>query len=413
MNARKMVRIRSGSCALTLTLAVATVAVAGAAGERRPRGDPPSGEVTFADERQAMVVDKVKGGGQVTMGRFSARLTPDGEHLLYARWEPRFRSHPGVVTRKSSYRLILRRLADGAETQFAGPSIDVAAEYVAAYLAMNIFDATGRKIAVVCGRDDDGDGVCVIRKEKMCLGLYDLAAGRLEQLDLRAEAILPTFDRTGKRLLVMAMEDVARQKGAIYTSPMPPIKLTKLPVEGFLCRPCPAADVVPLVLVDRDWRRRLCLYDLRAGKQAADVPIDKRNSRLARYSPQWTADGRYLCYLDVEFDSNDPLADASQYARIWDRKAGKVVRSVAGAIPVAAGPTGSSVILQATRGNRIAHLLLDAAANTSWRIPGDVKRIISTRGRKVVYMKPTPDRKEAVYVAEIRLPAGRPAAGGT
>ena len=147
MNARKMVRIRSGFCALTLTLAVAAAAGAGAPGERRPRADLPSAEVTFADERQAMVVDKVKGGGQVTMGRFSARLTPDGEHLLYARWEPRFRSHPGVVTRKSSYRLILRRLADGAETQFAGPSIDVAAEYVAAYLAMNIFDATGRKIA--------------------------------------------------------------------------------------------------------------------------------------------------------------------------------------------------------------------------------------------------------------------------
>lgn len=365
------------------------------------------GEVGFVKAGEAMIVGDVKGHGHVTMDRWSARLTPDGRHLLYARWRGRFSSSGAVATRKGARRLVLKNLEDGSETELPGPAIDIAPDYVAFFMSMRIFDAKGRRIAVPCGIDADGDGICVIRKEQMRLGIYDMTTHRLTQYKPQAPAIVPTFDRTGKRLLVMAMTDVMKNAGTLYASPADTIKLTKMSAPGCPLTPCPTADVTPFLRVDDKWQRSLFLYDLVKKKKVADVPIHVHNSALSRHNPQWTPDGRYLCYVDLEINKADKLFDAKRLCRIWDRTSGKLVRTIADAVPIAPGPTPTTMIVQATRGGRITFMLHDVATGATRRIVG-CTRIISTSGRKVVYMNVGPERKETVYIAEFQLSDEKP-----
>jgi len=217
---------------------------------------------------------------------------------------------------------------------------------------------------------------------------------------------LPTFDRTGRKLLVMAFENVFKNTGKLYVGSGDGTGLKELKVPGTPLGLCPAADAVPLYRVDEKWIRTLVLYDLTRKAKIADVPIYKHNGLLRRVGAHWTQDGRYLCYVDTEPNLKDKRADAKRMVRIWDRKAGKVVRTLDNVIPTAPGPTPTTVIVESAPDGRKSYQLHDAATGKTRPIQKCL-RIISTSGRKVVYTKAEPKRKETIYIGEFQLPGGK------
>ncbi len=51
---------------------------------------------------------------------------------------------------------------------------------------------------------------------------------------------------------------------------------------------------------ERGRPQRLVLHDIQADREIAELPVHERNSKLDDWETQWTADGRYLYYYDVE-----------------------------------------------------------------------------------------------------------------
>jgi hypothetical protein len=88
--------------------------------------------------------------------------------------------------------------------------------------------------------------------------------------------------------------------------------------------------------------QKLVLYDIRAGKQIASLPVHPRNAKLDDLETQWTADGRYLYYYDVETGEADARgrAKTKPIARIWNRPAGKLAGKLDGLVPIGPGPNG-------------------------------------------------------------------------
>jgi len=363
-----------------------------------------AGELKFVNSTPVMVVPGPR-AGDVTMYKWMARLSDNGRYLLYVRRVERtirIRVR-GVSAVRSAFRLVLRDLKNGGEKVLPGMPINIAHEYIGLFMSMRIFNAAGTKIAVPCGIDTDGDGWCTIRKDKMCLGIYDIATDSLKQRELRGEAILPTFDRTGRKLLVMAFENVFRNTGKLYVGSGDGTGLKELKVSGMPLGLCPAADAAPLYRIDEKWIRTLVLYDLTRNAKIADLPIYKHNGLLKRVGAHWTRDGRYLCYVDTEPNVKDKSADAKRMVRIWDRKTGKVIRTLDNVIPTAPGTTPTTIIVESAPDGGKSYQLHDVATGKSRPIEKCL-RIISTSGGKIVYTTAEPKRKETIYIGELQLP---------
>ncbi|HUU60025.1 MAG TPA: hypothetical protein VMZ50_10805, partial [Phycisphaerae bacterium] len=201
----------------------------------------------------------------------------------------------------------------------------------------------------------------------------------------------------------------------------PGLELKPMQAEGYPQSVCPAADVVclwtppkplpPKAPGQRPQRgpQRLFLYDLKAGKEIAELPVDPRNSKLDDVETQWTPDGRYLYYCDVEDDPADtsagPRKKIRSIARVWDRVGGKEVGKLVGVYALGPGPAPTTMVLARRGKPGYRFCLHDAASKAEWPL-GDARlEPIHAWGKQVLYAKDLPDGTEAVYVAEIDMSA--------
>ena len=360
-----------------------------------------AGELKFVNSKAVAVVPKPV-SGSVAVKKWTARLSDNGRYLLHLRAVHKTSHQAGVTSVHTAYRLVLSDLKNSSESGLPGVPIAIAQEYIGAFMSMRIFNAAGTKIVVPYGVDIDGDGWYSLRKDKMCLGIYNIATGKITKRNIPGEIVLPTFDRSGKKLLVMAFENTFRNTGKLYYGPGDGTGLKQLKAAGMPHRPCPAADVVPLSCSDEKLGRTLILYDPTKNAKVADIPIDRRNDLSNRIPPHWTRDGRYLCYVDSKVNEKDKSADRKRMVRIWDRKAGKVIRTLKDFVPAAPGPGPTTMIIESAADDTKSYQLHDAATGKSRAIES-CRRIVSTNGPRIVYTRRGPDRSETIYIGQLQL----------
>ena len=332
----------------------------------------------------------------------SMKLSPDGKRLLYIRRKRLDVGEKGSPTR--AYELRLRILAGGEEAVLPIPAYTMD-DIPRMMISMNVFDAAGKRIVLGIGVDQNNDGLHDYRKEKMQPAFYDIAKDKITKLDVTNDVVIPTFDRTGKGLIIIAATEQART-GKMYTTPADQIKLRQLALWGLPRSTCPTADVIPLVLPpkrDADGRKKsdFVLYDLTNDKIAARLPIHERNTKLDDYNPQWTADGRYLYYVDVKVAEGGNRR--VMLTRIWDRKAGKLAGEIEDAVAVGPGPTKTTMVLDRYGG--ISSLKIhDAASGKTWKLASEHPiRLTGATGKYILYIRPNEKREKILCRARIAL----------
>jgi len=305
--------------------------------------------------------------------------------------------------------------------------------------------------------------------------LYDVAAGKLAPTKIEGPRAFAKFDRTGAGL-VGVMADMKSRTMRLYTAGPTGQNVRLLKAQGFPQSVCPTADVLcvwappkgtrgrglqsmlealrkqrefltkqvadhpenatnlqpQIDALDRRMKdteararaaeaeyrpQRLTLYDLAADKEIAELPVHEKNSALDDIETQWTPDGRYLYYHDVEPFMRDtvegPKERLRQLSRIWDRIAGKPANVVKETRPVGPGPAPSTMVL-AVRTNPEpgeerpgGFFLHDARTGKQYPLGDDTMYLIHAWGKRVLYAKKAPDGTEAVYLAEIDMGRGK------
>ncbi|MBL7133497.1 MAG: hypothetical protein ISS78_05315 [Phycisphaerae bacterium] len=365
-------------------LALLIAAGCGVCAAMAPKDDDKSPAAKLVDEK---VIFKFTGDKDTAPGRDpgSMKLSPDGKRLLYIR---RKRLEVGKGSPTRAYEVRLRTLAGGEEVVLPIPAYTWD-DIPRMMISMNVFDAAGKRIVLGIGVDKNNDGLHKHREEKLQPAFYDIAKDKVTKLDVTDEIVLPTFDRTGKGLIIIAATEKART-GKMYTTPADKIKLKECGTWGLPRSTCPTADVIPLLLPpkrDADGRRgkwEFVLYDLANDKIAAKLPMDERNTMLDDYNPQWTADGRYLYYVDVK------MAEAGgrrvTFTRIWDRKEGKLAGEIEKAVAIGPGPTKTTMVLSRRRMSSL--MIHDAASGKTWQLAsGQPIRPASVTSKYILYVK--------------------------
>ena len=338
-------------------------------------------------------------------GMHSMCLSPDAKTLLYVQRLPPPAKPDGEARR--GYRLVVRDIKTGKDTVMPGAPSG-SDDFLVACISMRPFDATGKNIVIPVGLGPADEPVR-IGEGQMQLGIYNLAAGKLKKLDLTAPVIFPSYDADGKNLIVFAMftkdrrPDMASSK--IVISPADKIKFKQIGIIGLPRSPCPVGDILPVLLPpnrqDPNAPRKsaFVLYDTKADKQLLMLPMQEGN-KLDDCNPQWTADGRYLYYVDSEKDeSPDGRMRRKNITRIWDRKKAVEHAIIEDVVPVGPAPGKSAMILKYK--DRSCKIHYPATGKTSPLLNGKTK-LISANGRFLVYIKELEDGMACVYRAEMK-----------
>jgi len=349
---------------------------------------------------------------------WAMRLSPDGANVLY----PRPRVTPSLMPQgppewnKLEHEIVLRDLSTRKDTVL--PISPWPSRWKLVFMQWNPFDLAGRRLALA---EIDVSRTASLSGHTMRMVLYDIPSGKLIPTQHKGRVAMGRFDRTGAGLIVM--KGSQRDLG-LYTAALPGLELKPVQTEGYLHSVCPAADVVciwtaPKRLATTGPRRRpergrqrLFLYDLKAGKEIAELPVHARSDGISDVETQWTPDGRYVYSCDVEEDPADtsagPRRKIRSIARIWDRVGGREVGKLVGVRALGPGPAPTTVVLAGrSKSGYDRFCLHDAASKAEWPLGDAPLKPIHAWGKHVLYARELPDGTEAVYVAEIDMSGRR------
>ena len=384
-----------------LTAVVICLAATAAMGQDAPR---------LGDETKIMTLDKAAKVRE-NNGMGSMKLSPDLKHLLYVRGEQaQVPDDQGGQRQRDVYRMILRNVATGVEKVLPAAAVDVD-DYVVACVSMKIFGPKGRKIVVPLPEDADGNGIVSVRGggSGMRVGLYDVASGKVDRLDVKGPVVFPSYDGSGKKLIVLSM-DIRAMSGTLYVTPADKIDLKPLNQWGLPRTPCPTADLMPLLLPpkrDGPGNMGVLLYDLKADAVKYKLLANERGTKMDDYNPQWTADGRYLYYVDMKEEGDGDSRTRKTFTRVWDVKENKEAGIVDNAVAIGPGPGKTNMVLTAIRSSGPEQrqvLLHDAARSVTWPLADGSIRPISTQAGRLVYVRMADDGTETVCTAEVVVP---------
>jgi hypothetical protein len=380
----------------------------------------------FADEPKLANATKVFPTSQPVYKRpnqyhaFAMRLSPDGRHVLYTR--PVAGTEPSDVDDRSvRYEIVLRELDGGKETVVPVEPLDAGWQSVPT--RFNMFDPAGRRlllphVKVERRQIDEHTSAATATVE---WSIFNVIRGETADTTLEGGMMGPAkFTADGHAVLLtrtigsreMVTEVISL--GQFKTLPKP------LRAPGWVQSVSPADDVAVFFVPparpvhdpaqpDRPAERppaRLVLWDLKADQELAEIPTHPRNGELDDRETQWTANGRYLYYVDVEEVPAEGEADRRtlrSVTRIWDRQAGKPAGTVSDALPVGPGPGQLMVLAKRRAGGFLLH---DAASGKEFPLGDASKKLIHAYGAKVVYAQEGDDSEaEDVLVADIIVPA--------
>ena len=333
----------------------------------------------------------------------SMKLSPDGTKLLF------IRCYSGT-SQTSSNKLALCDIKTGKEKELELPGYSNPT--TPGHMVMgNVFDPTGRKLALGVGVDANKNGRHDARfrdGEKMQAVVYDLATDKTTMIGKTAAYVEASFDRTGKGLVIYTLD----KEGKLFVTPVEKIKLRQLSLSGQPRGYCPTSDALVVLRPPTGPHppgarpdRKMLLLDPAKDAILASLPMGKHYAGLlGNTCPQWTGDGRYLYLIGMDRVHGPRRWEFE--SRIWDLKKGKLVGKGPATVPIGPGPTATTMVLRPyppTIGDKpVVH---DVKANTTWTIDSPTIRLIASQGKYVLYAKKGDDGKETLYRGKISLPA--------
>lgn len=361
---------------------------------------------------------------------FSMRLSPDGKRVLYSRLVIG-EEKPG--DRSARYEMVLRQLDGGKEAVV--PIELVRRGWRTVFTRFNMFDPAGKRMILPNIKVENVRINENLSSSKMSVtwGIYDIARAKMTSAGIKDSGgmALAKFAADGQALLFSAVDRPAEivtgtavKRGKLVTKLIPlkgaKAKAKSFTAAGYIQSICPVGRAVVFFVPpsrrprtqprpDKAEARtsRLVLWDLKADKLLAEIPKHRRNRVLDDIETQWTADGRYLYYSDIEeIPGKGDRPTYSRVARIWDKKTGKPAAAIKDAVPVGPGPGPSMMILsKRTAGGPGGFSLHDAATGKEHILAAAPKKLIHACGGKVIYAEKLPDSdSEAVFVADIVVP---------
>ena len=186
-------------------------------------------------------------------------------------------------------------------------------------------------------------------------------------------------------------------------------KLKALKAWGLPRSPSPVANTLALMEVDAEAGERpkpkFSIYDFVKDARVAELPIHERNTKLDDYCPQWTADGRYLYYVDVEMEqaADGRRGRPKSFTRVWDVKQNKEVAKLPDFFAI--GPCGgsTSMVLAKPRRGGGGMFLHDATTGSDASLAAGVELLpLSTTGKYVIYARKSGEGEMTVCRAEIK-----------
>jgi len=344
------------------------------------------------------------------------RLSPDGEHLLLMR---PLASKPAAAPRPRerdprrgrARHMALRQWKTRVERAVPIPPFTGAGSALVMGIP-NPFSADGRLLVVPAGVDADGSGFFSPGREQVQPGVYDIERGTLRRIDVRGTWMIALFDAAGKHLLFTVLDRRSPPAGRMYVAPVETLKPKLLAPWGLPRAPRPGGTMVVLgrFAVPPGGGRpvsKLLLYDFAKGAEVADIPVQDPAGLLDVVAPQWTADGRYLYYIDAEAaraGDGGPVRRKT-FTRVWDARQRKEVARLSGCLPI--GPCGGRTTMVLSKWGRATPALLhDAATGKQQPLKGPTPiHPISTNGTYLVYDRGDDQGNHFLYRAEIRTAA--------
>jgi len=370
----------------------------------------------LADEPKLANATKVFPASQPTYKRpnqyhaFAMRLSPDGKRVLYTR--------PVAGTKKSDeddrsarYELVLRELDGGKEVVL--PIEPLEPGWRSVLTRFNMFDPAGKRLVLPNFKVETQqiDEHPAVSKMTVNWLIFNIAKGEMADTKLKGDSRGPAkFAADGQALLLTVVAGPRELATEIISVSYKFGVQKRLSAPGWVQSVCPAGDVgVFFVPPARPAAPpQLVLWDLKTDKELAEVPTNPRNGKLDDLETQWTADGRYLYYVDVDEVPAKGEAGHPTYrsvTRIWDRQAGKLAGMVSDTVPVGPGPGQLMVLAKRTKAGSGGFLLHDAASGKEYPLGDASKKLIHAAGGKVIYAQESDDSDaEDVSVANIIVP---------
>jgi hypothetical protein len=155
----------------------------------------------------------------------------------------------------------------------------------------------------------------------------------------------------------------------------------------------PIAPIASFAKTKSEGGPALILWDYANDRSLAALPVHRENTRLDDYIPRWTSDGHYLYYVDI--DPTRTTHEEQLLTRVWDVRAGKLLKTIPRLGPVAPGPSPTSMVLRPNAISGMEGLAVhDAVTGATEPIPVVGDELVNTWDGKIVYAK----RKDGVRV---------------
>jgi len=297
---------------------------------------------------------------------FSARLTPGGRFLLYYR----------DAALPESAQLVVRDLNNASERLLdVGPSLEASTLFF-----FHPFDARGRIMVLPDYRDA---GAKFGGDLKRPVQVVDLENGRVARTKITADLRYARLDPAGEMLI---------GPGPLVTQ-LTNNKERRLKARGRVDSVNPIAPIASFAKTKSEGGPALILWDYANDRSLAALPVHRENTRLDDYIPRWTSDGHYLYYVDI--DPTRTTHEEQLLTRVWDVRAGKLLKTIPRLGPVAPGPSPTSMVLRPNAISGMEGLAVhDAVTGATEPIPVVGDELVNTWDGKIVYAK----RKDGVRV---------------
>jgi hypothetical protein len=307
---------------------------------------------------------------------FCARLSPDGKYLLYVR---RMAGSP------QTGRPVLVATDTKKETEIP---VDVPRETEAAVTQFNFFSPDSTRLVLRSFKAGAGEAVDE-------LVIFDIPSGKLTPTGISGPATLGQFDNGGKRLVVSQKDD------AVSVVSLDKPNLGNPVTKGWV-HSCSPFSAYAAVLGSSDSQgagdalRLLSLSD----NKTANLPVDRRNRRLADRAVEWSLDGRFACYFDLVEDPNKLIGPGT---RIWDTKTGEMKAAVQGALCIGSGPTANLMIMSAPSSDAASPMMVYDLSDGSLRPMGPTAaKGVHAWAKRIVYIA-TDNGRQDLCVADLML----------
>ncbi|MBW8015604.1 MAG: hypothetical protein FVQ82_05415 [Planctomycetes bacterium] len=338
-------------------------------------------EVLLSNSKALFPAERVK-NRRYSFPLLAARLSPSGKYLIYPKMVPA--SPPDYIT---GFKLMIYEVATGKEKSV---DLNLSSGIKHVCTQFNLFNPAGDKLVLLRYS-------YIEKKRQGEVVVYDIKKEKLTSTGIKGDNILGVFDNTGENIFVMQSE-TSFSKVTLSDLSIKPTSFI-----GFCQSHSPYSPYSAMYIVNQALESGVSfeLWNTKTEKKIGDLPLHFKNGVPDDVQGQWTADGKYVFYLDVLENTREKF---SPVTRVWDVVSNKQIAELPDAMPVGVGPTKTSVVMVGIdrMGIKQGMYVYDVKSKEFMDIGLKDAKAVHSCGSKLLYMLKK-DGEDMVYVADMSI----------